>query len=67
MLLDILDDDYQGTINSDIISAYYSLTYRKQKSHNHLGREFHRINGDNVSKEFRWLKQKVNRVRDSYG
>lgn len=60
---DILGEDYPGVINSDFFSAYNKLPYRKQKCHAHLAREFHRVREANDSAEFRWLKRKVDRLR----
>ena len=64
VVLDTLGEDYLGTINSDFFSAYNPLPYRKQKCHTHLGREFHEVSERNDSAEFRWLKRKVDRLRD---
>ena len=64
VVLDTLGEGYQGTINSDFFSAYNPLPYRKQKCHTHLAREFHKVSEQNDSAEFRWLKRKVDRLRD---
>jgi len=61
---DALGEEYQGIINSDFCSAYSPLPYSKQKCYSHLGREFHQVSERNDSAEFRWLKGKVDRLRD---
>ena len=63
VVLDTLGEDYPGVINSDFFSAYNPLPYRKQKCFAHLAREFHRVREANDSAEFRWLKRKVDRLR----
>jgi len=64
VVLDTLGEEYAGIINSDFFSAYNPLPYRKQKCHSHLGREFHQVGERNNTKEFSWLKRKVDRLRD---